>query len=98
MSDRIHQLIGDIRERANSFKDQLVDVREKNAQLEGKMAGYQADLEQKSAEIERLKAELEVAKTTEVDTVVSLDEKRISDEQIDELVREIDFCIAQLKR
>lgn len=102
MAEMIEQLIGEIRERSREIKRNLSAEREnsKNLAMEKTVL---------SAEIERLKSELKVANDKindlkgEMEAMAARNieqpaERKVTQEEIDDLVKEIDYCITQLKR
>ncbi|MFT5778971.1 MAG: phage shock protein A [Crocinitomicaceae bacterium] len=102
MSDRISQLIDKVREKAILYREQYVTERSKNDELLTENERLNESLSKQNANIEELKSEVEslkqVQKTTKVQGVVSSNETGVSDEQIDDLVKEIEYCIGQLKK
>ena len=103
MSDRISKLIDSIKGRAVQLHQELQNERTKSAGLENELSALKSDLNAKSAEIQESKEkiaqlgdQLKTLSEQKVDQPTSGAD--ISDEQIDELVREIEFCIAQLKQ
>ena len=103
MSDRISKLIDSIKGKAVQLHQELQNERTKSADLENELSALKSDLNAKSAEIQASKEkiaqlgdQLKTLSEQKVDQPTSGAD--ISDEQIDELVREIEFCIAQLKQ
>ena len=103
MSDRVSKLIDSIKGRAVQLHQELQNERTKSAGLENELSALKSDLNAKSAEIQASKEkiaqlgdQLKTLSEQKVDQPTSGAD--ISDEQIDELVREIEFCIAQLKQ
>lgn len=102
MSNRVHQLIAEIQGKATSLKAKLSEEQLKSASLEQKLSKVTGELNAKDEEINALKAD--VAKLTaqlndkKSISIADQSDKGISDEQIDELVNEIEYCIAQLKK
>jgi uncharacterized protein YfkK (UPF0435 family) len=102
MTERIQHIIDEIRLKSQAISHQLHEEREKNKALQAELQLITERLEvqkQKEelslSEIAALKEELEAAKGQVVET--SLPSGR-NDEEIDELVKEIEYCISQLKR
>ena len=102
MSDRVSQLIDSIKSKALELHQELQSERIKSNHLEEELMKIKSEINAKSAEIE-----LSQKKITELgDQIKTLSEQKvdlssvndISDEQIDELVKEIEFCIAQLNQ
>jgi uncharacterized protein YlxW (UPF0749 family) len=102
MSDRVNELIENLRERMILLKDQCAKERSNNNDLIAENESLKANLNEKSSEISTLQATIEAFKEAQnaakEQNVNQSDEKRISDEQIDEMVREIEYCIGQLKK
>ena len=103
MSDRVSKLIDSIKGKAVQLYQELQNERTKSADLENELSALKSDLNAKSAEIQASKEkiaqlgdQLKTLSEQKVDQPTSGAD--ISDEQIDELVREIEFCIAQLKQ
>lgn len=103
MSDRVSKLIDSIKGKAVQLHQELQNERAKSADLENELSALKSDLNAKSAEIQASKEkiaqlgdQLKTLSEQKVDQPTSGAD--ISDEQIDELVREIEFCIAQLKQ
>lgn len=102
MTERIQHIIDEIRLKSQALHHQLNEEREKNRAFQAEMqllterlqAQKQRDEEHLVA-IEVLKAELEVTKSQVVENSNPIGRK---DEEIDELVKEIEYCISQLKR
>lgn len=101
MSDQVNDLIGEVRTKALKFHSALQDERAKNENLEGQVAENEAKMRTLIAENEALKSEI-VDLKEQIDKQIepTIDEKSIdlNDEEIDELVKEIEFCIEQLKK
>ncbi len=102
MPERIRQLISDIKGKVVLYRDQLMTERKKNAlledqlkELQGQQQKYLEEMEVLKQQVVVLKAEKNAAKSEDV---VHSNENGISNEQIDELVKEIEYCISQLKR
>ncbi len=102
MSDRVSKLIDSIKGKAKQLYQELQSERAKSADLKDELASLKSELTAKTTEIEASKEkiiqlgdQLKTLSEQKVDQVNSGTD--FSDEQIDELVREIEFCIAQLK-
>ena len=102
MSDRVNELIENLREKMILLKDQCAQERSKNDELIAENEALKANLNEKSSEISTLQSMIESFKeaqnSAKEQNVSQSEEKRISDEQINELVREIEYCIGQLKK
>ncbi|MCH2225646.1 MAG: hypothetical protein MK066_12820 [Crocinitomicaceae bacterium] len=101
MSDGISQIIGEVREKAISFHERYVAEQSKNERLQVELNASRIELEKQNALIESLnltvsslKQELE---TTKNHNVSASEGKMVSNDEIDELVKEIEYCIGQLK-
>lgn len=103
MTERIQQIIDEIRQKSEKVHYLLKDERLKNAALLAEIQELKENQEvlKKSenaclTEIKELKMELEVTKSQIVEiSGPSIGKK---DEEIDELVKEIEYCISQLKK
>lgn len=103
MTDKIQQFIDEIARKSRMLHQQLVEERMKSEQLRTEVVNLQEQLminsgqiESQSLEISRLKGELEAAKLQVVEVPIVSDVRK--DEEIDELVKEIEYCISQLKK
>ncbi len=102
MADRINELIQKIREKVSQLKGQLSVEKTKNESLQNELNQLKAQLDFSKNEVETLNAKIvnlqsDIAKAKE-QSVESSNEIGVSDEQIDELVKEIEYCIGQLKK
>lgn len=102
MSDRIKELVQTVKNKANDLHSKVQMERSKNQDLENNLDRLRSELKDKESEVLKLQQEISQyeAKIKAQNEVSVADQKseRISDTEIDELVREIDYCIAQLKR
>ena len=101
MSDKALQLIDEIRSRSLKIKGKLDEERQNNAVLTNTIADLKKELEQKELDLSEVKskvAELEKEILTTKEQVINpvISSER-NDEEIDELVKEIEYCISQLK-
>ncbi len=101
MTRRIEQLISDIHSKVEHLHKSLVQERKKSLTyseeldaLKKENALLQTALHASKETAEGLKGELEKMK----DNVVSTPVRRRNDQEIDELVKEIEYCISQLKK
>jgi len=101
MSDKALQLIDEIRSKSLEIKGKLDEERQNNAVLTNAIADLKKELEQREMELSVVKtkvAELEKevlsSKEQVINPVISYER---NDEEIDELVKEIEYCISQLK-
>jgi chromosome segregation ATPase len=102
MTDRLYHIIEEIRTKMLNLSKQLNDERlkyislkEENVRLEEELGSVKDQERQLTAQNSQLVAELAAAKSQVVEVPVSLVKK---DEEIDELVNEIEYCISQLKK
>lgn len=102
MSDRVYKLIETLKEKILLLKDECALERSKNNELTAQNKGLTAELAEKSTAIESLNEQINELATKQSETkeqnVSQTEESGISDEQIDELVKEIEYCIGQLKK
>ena len=102
MTDHIQNIIDDIRHKSLALHQQLLDEREKNSAFQSEVQLLTESIEHQKqeenkllSEISMLKAELEMTKSQVVENSHPTGKK---DEEIDELVKEIEHCISQLKK
>ncbi len=102
MSDRVNELIETLREKMILLKDQCAKERSINSELIAENEALKFNLTEKSNEIVNLQTKIEslkeVQNAAKEQNVNQSKEERNSDDQIDELVREIEYCIGQLKK
>ncbi|NVK65546.1 MAG: hypothetical protein HWE22_13220 [Flavobacteriales bacterium] len=101
MSDRVIELIGTLKEKMILLKNQCANERSKNDELVKENAELKEKLTNQSVEISNLQSKINSLKElhdSAKEQNVHPSEEAISDEKIDELVREIEYCIGQLKR
>lgn len=102
MSDRVNELIDTLKEKMILLKDQCAKERSKNDELTAENSELKANLDEKSNEISNLQSKVEsleeAQNSAKVQNINPSEEEKISDVQIDELVREIEYCIGQLKK
>ena len=102
MSDRVNELIETLREKMILLKDQCAKERSKNDELIAEIEALKSNLNEKSSEVSTLQAKIESLKeaqsSVKEQNVNPSEEYRISTDQIDEMVREIEYCIGQLKK
>ncbi len=102
MSDRVYKLIQTLQEKMNLLKDECALERSKNNELTAKIKGLTAELAEKSSEIASLNEQIDELKLKQSEakeqSVGHAENSGFSDEQIDELVKEIEYCIGQLKK
>lgn len=102
MTDKIQQFIDDIRQKSMALHLQLNEERSKNQDLIVELEGLKLKLSEKEKQeavlfedIEKLKVELEASRNQVQGSEIP---SRRRDEEIDELVKEIEYCISQLKK
>jgi uncharacterized coiled-coil DUF342 family protein len=103
MSDRINQLIESIREKSMLLKDQVANEKRSNENLQQEIQGLQQEIAQKNEQITGLKARIDqlnenIQSAKEQNIEQASPNNMLSDEQIDELVGEIEYCLGQLKK
>ncbi len=101
MTQKIERLIEELKMRANELKSSLLAERETNSKLQQENDRLKADLEVLTDELSKRNAEfVELEKSVEAmkenNTVSS--EVKVTKEEIDEMVKEIEYCITQLKQ
>lgn len=102
MTGKIQQIIDDIRGKTEALHRQLQEERSTTARLLQEIADLKSSITEKErheavlfADIDKLKMELEAAKIQVQDPFDRSVRNR--EEDIDELVKEIEYCIGQLK-
>ena len=102
MTEKIQQIIGAIRTKMVQMHEQLVASREQNNILEtenkslkSQIEMLQKDREDQKAKLSDLELQLMAAKEQVASAPGSQSRK---EEEIDELVKEIEYCISQLKK
>ncbi len=102
MSDRVYKLIETLQEKILLLKGECVLERSKNDELTAKNKALSSELAEKAITIESLNEQInelnQKHSEAKEQNVGQTDESGISDEQIDELVKEIEYCIGQLKK
>lgn len=104
MADRINELIEKIREKVSLLKSQLSVEQSKNEALQEEVNQLKLQLTSKQSEVETLESKIvglqsDIVKAKEQSVNHSTEANvKVSDEQIDELVKEIEYCIGQLKK
>jgi hypothetical protein len=103
MTERIQHSMNEIRAKALEIHNELVQERIKNQILQTQILEMEERLKSAKhkeneclAAIDQLKLDLEVTKNQIVE--VSAPQNGRNEEQIDELVKEIEYCIGQLKK
>ena len=102
MSDRIHQLVDTIREKSILLKDQVASEKAKNQELEQTIQNLKQEASLKDGKVSELSAKIielgDDLKTVKEQSITGQEGAGLSDGQIDELVKEIEYCIGQLKK
>ena len=102
MSDRINSLINNIREKSIHLIEKLSIQEEKNNDLATQLTSLKEELASQNKKNEQLANEMmelkENIKANNGQNISSSAGNDISDEKIDELVKEIEYCIGQLKK
>jgi methyl-accepting chemotaxis protein len=103
MTEKIQQIIDDIRQKMAVLDHQLTEVRANNAVLQAELNESNIQLEKSKNEGESLVEavnELKIALEAANNQVVEVDRPTQGrrDDEIDELVKEIEYCISQLKK
>ena len=103
MTEKIQNSIEEILGKVRAIHTSLEAERKKNTELEAKVKQLQVELANKSnqafsliTEVETLHSALKLAQSKVVEVPTPVLGKR--EEEIDELVREIEHCIEQLKQ
>lgn len=103
MTERIQHIIDGIRLKYKSLYSQLESERLKNVTLEAELMSLKNEnanlLEQKNEfvnQIEKMKSELEEIERQKIEEKDAVEDNR--NQEIDDLVREIEHCINQLKQ
>lgn len=101
MSDRIHELVDGIKEKVSLVKSQLANVNSLKDSLQNEVESLKAQLTKKGEELNHANKtvlELEAKLIANNKQDVKVKETGVSEDQIDELVKEIEYCIGQLKK
>ncbi len=103
MSEKIHQFINEVRQNFANLNESLLAEKTKNQELISELSSLKKQVEDLLSENEGLKNEVDELKRQKSDEVEKFNiqtsqDSMISDERIDELVKEIDYCIGQLKK
>ena len=102
MSDRILELVGSIKDKVSLVKGQLEKECSKSESLQNEVVNLEGQLAEKQVELNSLSTKISALETKlitkEEQDVVVVKETGVSDNQIDELVKEIEYCIGQLKK
>jgi predicted transcriptional regulator len=103
MTEKIQLIIDEISRKSKALHHQLVEERLQNEQLKlenvnlrEQLLSSKSRIESQASEIKKLSEEMESIKTQVVEVPVA--SLTVRDEEIDELVKEIEYCISQLKK
>lgn len=99
MTSEIKAYIVEITEKTQILHQKLVAERERSSGMEAEISRLNAVIAQHEEAMENVKLELQELKTAQLakQDAQETKEENVSDVYIDGLVREIDFCIQQLK-
>jgi len=102
MPDQINELIDAIKEKISFLHNQLSVERANNEKLRGENETMKNAILLKEKEIDAHQSRIfdfeKGISTKQGQGVIVAEEKIIPEQQIDELVEEIEYCIAQLKK
>jgi uncharacterized protein YoxC len=103
MSERIDELIETIREKSILLKEQVASEKSKNEELTQEIQNLKQEISSKDGKVDELNEKIgelnESVKTAKEQSITSSEVTTgVTDEQIDELVKEIEYCIEQLKK
>lgn len=102
MSDRVNQLIEDIRGKVNLMKDSVETEKNKAKELTQEVETLKSKLQSKENELAQLNGKIQALELEKDDlknnNIAVPAENGVSEDQIDELVKEIEYCITQLKK
>lgn len=102
MSDRVNQLIEDIRGKVDLMKSKVTAEESKNSELTQAIDSLKSQLQTKENEVAQLNGKIQELEAQKNDlnknNIAVPAENGVSEEQIDELVKEIEYCITQLKK
>lgn len=102
MEQNVNELIQSIGKKAKSFHERMTSALQENEVLKGEINQLKSQLETEKvksvsfeSQIEELKSKLSSINTK---AVVSSSSDGPTKEEMDELIKEIDFCIKQIKQ
>jgi chromosome segregation ATPase len=102
MPDQINVLIDAIEEKISFLRNRLSIERANNEKLHGENEAMKNEILFKEKEIDAHQSRIsdfeKGISATQGQSVLVAEEKIIPEQQIDELVKEIEYCIAQLKK
>ena len=102
MSDSINQLIDTIQKKSLLLKNQIASEKSKNEELTQEIQSLKREVSSKDEQVDELNSKItelnDGLKAVKEQNITSSEGKGISDEQIDEVVKEIEYCIGQLKK
>lgn len=102
MSERINELIETIQEKTNLLKGQVASEKARNEELTQEIQNLKEQVSLKDEKVTELNEKVselnESIKVVKEQSISSSEVTGVTDEQIDELVKEIEYCIGQLKK
>jgi flagellar biosynthesis/type III secretory pathway chaperone len=103
MTENIQSIIDQISSKTKEVYNLLVQEREQNASLKASNSQLQTELDQKNTEMQKLAAKLneqeeKMVSMTEQNSVPTAIPSLGRTQEIDDLVKEIEFCIGQLRK
>lgn len=101
MTEKIEQLINELRSISLELKQQLATERALSSELRAEIEGFKTEIANQKNAINALEARnselLSDLESMKNNSTAPANEKVVSKEEIDELVNEIEYCITQLK-
>lgn len=103
MTESIQRKIEQIGEKVKSLHTLLIDQRQENERLQAELEKSKSDFTAKEEELALNRTKLnalqeELTSQKEQNTVSSVPASQFNESEIDELVKEIEYCIGQLKK
>ncbi|NRA13077.1 MAG: hypothetical protein HRT57_14095 [Crocinitomicaceae bacterium] len=102
MSDRITQLVDTIREKSILLKDQVASEKAKNEELTQEIHTLKQEVSSRDGKVDELNNKItdlnDGLKAAKEQSITGSEGNEVSQGQIDELVKEIEYCIEQLKK
>lgn len=103
MTENIQSIIDQISSKTKEVYTLLLKEREQNANLKSSISQLQAELDQKNDEMQGLAAKLseqdaKMVQMAEQNSVPAAIPSLGRSQEIDELVKEIEYCIGQLRK
>lgn len=101
MNDKIQDIIQEIRNKKKALSDLLINEKQKVLALETELAELKREAETTTNQLNQLQKENSDLQTlleeTKAQVNVAKEPANVGYEHIDEMVREIEYCIGQLK-